>query len=241
MNSIVIAGSSLVGLLCADILSKNNSVTIIESDLEIGFPANFPGRSKNRLTIENILSNQDLHNLFIKESNKYVNFRSEWFTKLLTHKLAKNNVKIMNRSRISSITQSENNLNIAISGSEQNEKIIQCNIFIDFSSVSFSIIGNNTHQYDIESERIIKPDIPSQQFFVGICLLKDSDKLGNFELMIDRSDDLVEVWYQLGNETEPNQGWIESKTVKAYFNSQLMLLEDYYSRAEEIVNKMVIT
>ena len=46
MNSIVIAGSSLVGLLCADILSKNNSVTIIESDLEIGFPTNFPGRSK---------------------------------------------------------------------------------------------------------------------------------------------------------------------------------------------------
>ena len=59
--------------------------------------------------------------------------------------------------------------------------------------------------------------------------------------MIDRSDDLVEVWYQLGNETEPKQGWIESKTVKAYFNSQLMLLEDYYSRAEETVNKMVIT
>ena len=89
-------------------------------------------------------------------------------------------------------------MNISISGSEQNEKIIQCNIFIDFSSVSFSIIGNNTHQYDIESERIIKPDILSQQFFVGICLLKDSDKLRNFELMIDRSDDLVEVWYQLG-------------------------------------------
>ena len=76
MNSIVIAGSSLVGLLCADILSKNNSVTIIESDLEIGFPANFPGRSKNRLTIENILLNQNLQNLFIKESDKYVNFRS---------------------------------------------------------------------------------------------------------------------------------------------------------------------
>ena len=59
--------------------------------------------------------------------------------------------------------------------------------------------------------------------------------------MIDRSDDLVEVWYQLGNEMEPNQGWIESKTVGAYFKSQLMLLEDYYSKAEEIVNKQVIT
>ena len=241
MNSIVIAGSSLVGLLCADILSKSNSVTIVESDLEIGFPANFPGRSNSKLTVKNILSNQNLHNLFIKESDKYVNFRSEWFTKLLTHKLAKNNVKIMNRSRISSINQSESNLKISISGSEQNDKIIQCNTFIDFSSVSFSVIGNNTHQYDIESNRIINPDVPSKQFFVGTCLLKDSNRLGNFELMIDRSDDLVEVWYQLGNEMEPNQGWIESKTVKAFFNSQLMLLEDYYSKAEEIVNKLVIT
>ena len=56
MNSIVIIGSNLVGLLTADILSKNNSVIIIEPDLELGFPANYPGRAESSQTINEILS-----------------------------------------------------------------------------------------------------------------------------------------------------------------------------------------
>ena len=104
MNSIAIIGSNLIGLLCADILSEDNEVTIIESDLELGFPANFPGTSKNEKLIPLILQNQDTKNLFILNENGYTNFRSEWFSKLLTHKLAKNNVKILNRTRVSKIT-----------------------------------------------------------------------------------------------------------------------------------------
>ena len=46
MNSITIIGSNLIGLLCADILSEDNEVTIIESDLELVFPANYQGTSK---------------------------------------------------------------------------------------------------------------------------------------------------------------------------------------------------
>ena len=240
MNSIVIIGSNLVGLLTADILSKNNSVIIIEPDLELGFPANYPGRAESNQTIDDILSREDKNNLFLLEIEGFTNFRSEWFSKLLTHKLAKNNVEIKNRSRISSITETEDLLKISIKGSDNNQKKILCNTVIDFSKSSFSIIGNSQHEYDNDSVNIIKPQIKTKQHFVGICLLKDSQGLVNFETKIQRNDGLVEIWFEFGKQQPPNQGWIESKIVDAYFDSELMLLEDYYSKAQEIVKQMVI-
>jgi hypothetical protein len=71
-------------------------------------------------------------------------------------------------------------------------------------------------------------------------LLNDSYDLQNFEVKLQRNDDLVEVWFKIGQEDIPQHGWIESKTVHAYYESKLMLLEDYYSRAIELVEKMVI-
>ena len=239
MNSIVIIGSNLVGLLTADILAKNNSVIIIEPDLELGFPANYPGRAKNEKTINEILSNEDKQNLFLMEIDGFTNFRSEWFSKLLTHKLAKNNVNIMNRCRVSSITEIDDQLEISIQGSEINNNQILCDNAIDFSDLSFSIIGNSQHSYDLESPKIIKPKLKTREYFVGICLLSDSYDLQNCEVKLPRNDDLVEVWFISGQQELPRHGWIESKMVYAYYESKLMLLEDYYSKANELVAKMV--
>ena len=240
MNSIVIIGSNLVGLLTADILSKNNFVIIVEPDLELGFPANYPGRAESYQTINEILSHEDKSNLFLLETESFTNFRSEWFSKLLTHKLAKNNVDIMNRCRVSSITEISEQLEVSIQGSEMNNNQILCDYVIDFSDSSFSIIGNSQHTYDYESSKIIKPELSTRQYFVGICLLTDSYGLQNCEMKLQRNDDLVEVWFVSGQQELPRQGWIESKIVHAYYESKLMLLEDYYSKANELVEKMVI-
>ena len=240
MKSIVIIGSNLIGMLCADILSKNNNVTIIEPDLELGFPSSFPGRSKNETTISEILVNQSHTNLFLMKEYDFTNFRSEWFSKLLTHKLAKSDVVIKNRSRVSSINEYGDLLKISIQGSDNNQKNILCNTVIDLSKSSLTIIGNSQHQYDINSPNIIKPEIKTKQYFVGICILKDSQELTNYDTKIQRNDGLVEIWFEFGKEQQPNQGWIESKIVDAYFESKLMLLEDYYSKAQEIIKQMVI-
>ena len=76
MKSIGIIGSNLIGLLCADILSSNNQITIIDSELELGFPASFPGTSNDLDILENILQNQDQHNLFKLIKNNTINFRT---------------------------------------------------------------------------------------------------------------------------------------------------------------------
>ena len=240
MNSIVIIGSNLVGLLTADILSKNNSVIIIEPDLELGFPANYPGRAESNQTIDEILYNENKNNLFLLEIEGFTNFRSEWFSKLLTHKLAKNHVTIMNRSRVSSINEVGKKLEVSIQGSEINNSQIVCDTVIDFSESSFSIIGNSQHEYHSKSSKIIKPKLSTLQYFVGTCLLEDSYELQNFNLKLPRKDDLVEIWFEIGREKEPKHGWIESKTVHAYYDSKLMLLEDYYSKAKEVAVKTVI-
>ena len=240
MSSIVIIGSNLVGLLTADILSKNNSVIIIEPDLELGFPANYPGRAESIQTIDEILYNENKNNLFLLEIEGFTNFRSEWFSKLLTHKLAKNNVTIMNRSRVSSINEVGKKLEVSIQGSEINNSQIVCDTVIDFSESSFSIIGNSQHEYHSKSSKIIKPKLSTMQYFVGTCLLEDSYELQNFNLKLPRKDDLVEIWFEIGREEEPKHGWIESKTVHAYYDSKLMLLEDYYSKAKEVAVKTVI-
>ena len=59
MKSIAIVGSNLIGLLSADILSSKNNVTIIDSELELGFPASFPGSCIDKEVISNILGDQD--------------------------------------------------------------------------------------------------------------------------------------------------------------------------------------
>ena len=240
MNSIAIIGSNLIGLLCADILSKENSVTIIESDLELGFPANYPGTSKNEKLISTILQNQDIQNLFILNENGYTNFRSEWFSKLLTHKLAKNNVKISNRTRVSKIKEVNGLLEIYTKGSELDSNKIICNKILDFSHLSYNTIGNKNHSYELSSKNLLKPKISTKSFFVGICLIKDVKNLTNHEILIPRNDGLAEVWYQKNLQEFPPQGWIESKIVNSYFNSKLMFLEEYYSKAKEIIENMVI-
>tara|TARA_B100000945_G_scaffold312023_1_gene306014 strand:- start:737 stop:1459 length:723 start_codon:yes stop_codon:yes gene_type:complete len=240
MNSVAIIGSNLIGLLCADILSKENSVTIIESDLELGFPANYPGTSKNQKLISTILKNQDTKNLFLLNENGNTNFRSEWFIKLLTHKLAKNNVKISNRTRVSKISEINGLLEIYTKGSELDSNNIICNKILDFSHLSYNTIGNKNHSYQISSNNLFKPKINTKTFFVGICLIKDIKNLTTYEILIPRNDGLAEVWYQNNHQEFPLQGWIESKIVNSYFDSKLMLLEEYYSKAKEIVENMVI-
>ena len=91
---IVIIGGNLFSLLCADLLSKNHKIMVLEINPEPGFPTNFLGYAYKKETLETILESKTL-NLNIKQKENLICFRSEWFMKLLCHKLAKNGVKIL--------------------------------------------------------------------------------------------------------------------------------------------------
>ena len=234
MKSIGIIGSNLVGLLCADILSSNNQITIIDSELELGFPASFPGTSNDLDILENILQNQDQHNLFKLIKNSTINFRTEWLCKLITHKIAKNGVIVYNRTRVIESKEKEENIVIYTSGSDINPHHLQFDIVIDLSEYSLVSLGDLKHENYQSSSKLIKPKLPVKDFFVGICLIRDLPELKEYHLALERQDNLVEVWYVEGSEQFPNNGWIESKHVSAYYDNKLMVLDDYYDKAVEL-------
>lgn len=240
MPSITITGGGLIGLFCADILSSNHNVTVIEINAEIGFPANFPGIINQSSNISEILDSDELSNLYIFNNGKQINFRTEWFVKLLSHKLAKNKVDIIHRTRIESTSINKNQLNLKLKGSDSNKNNLITDKLVNFSDSLITGPKGQIHTIDDSLDQIIKPEIPIKQFFVGTCLRNNLTNLNKSKLIIERSDGLAEVWYEQGEKESPKQGWIESKTLNAYYNSKIMTVDEYYKKAQEIINSMVI-
>ncbi|MDB4656937.1 hypothetical protein OAE50_01580 [Candidatus Poseidoniaceae archaeon] len=240
MPSITITGGGLIGLFCADILSSKHNVTIIEINAEIGFPANFPGIISQSNNISKLLDSAELSNLYIFDTGNQINFRTEWFVKLLSHKLAKSKVDIIHRTRIESILLEKNQLNLQLKGSESNFKTLETDKLIDFSETLLPGPKGQIHTIEGNLDQIIKPDIPTKQFFVGTCLRNDLINLNKSKIIIERSDGLAEVWYEVNEKETPKQGWIESKILNAYYNSKIMTVDDYYKKAQDIINTMVI-
>ena len=240
MSSITITGGGLIGLFCADILSSNHDVTIIEINAEIGFPANFPGIINQSNNISKLLDSEQLSNLYIYENGNNINFRTEWFVKLLSHKLAKNKVDIIHRTRIESTSIVKEQLNLELKGSDSNKKHLITDKLLNFSDSLILGPKGQTHKIDDSLDQIINPKIPTKQFFVGTCLRNNVSNLDKSKLIIERSDGLAEVWYELSEKQTPKQGWIESKTLNAYYNSKIMIVDEYYQKAQQIIDTMVI-
>jgi len=240
MSSITITGGGLIGLFCADILSSKHNVIIVEINAEIGFPANFPGIINQSNNISKILDSEELSNLYIFDNGNEINFRTEWFVKLLSHKLAKNKVDIIHRTRIESTSINKNQLNLQLKGSESNKNNLITDKLIDFSESLITGPKGQKHTINGNLDQIIKPKIPTKQFFVGTCLRNDLSNLNNSKLIIERSDGLAEVWYELNENETPKQGWIESKTLNAYYDSKIMTVDEYYKKAQQIIDTMVI-
>ena len=240
MSSITITGGGLIGLFCADILSSNHDIKIIEINAEIGFPANFPGIINQSNNISKLLDSEELSNLYIFDNDNQINFRTEWFVKLLSHKLAKNKVDIIHRTRIESISINKNKLNLELKGSDSNKKHLVSDKLLNFSESLITGPKGQTHTIDDSLDQIINPKIPTKQFFVGTCLRTNLSNLNNSKLIIERSDGLAEVWYEFGEKETPTQGWIESKILNAYYDSRIMTVDEYYQKAQQIIDTMVI-
>ena len=224
MSSITITGGGLIGLFCADILSSKHNVTIVEINAEIGFPANFPGIINQSNNISEILDSEDLSNLYIFDNGNEINFRTEWFVKLLSHKLAKNKVDIIHRTRIESTLINKNQLNLQLKGSESNKNNLITDKLIDFSESLITGPKGQKHTINDSLDQIIKPKIPTKQFFVGTCLRNNLSNLNKSNLIIERSDGLAEVWYEFGEKEIPQP----QDVAKSFFGVKINLLSKIF-------------
>jgi hypothetical protein len=149
-------------------------------------------------------------------------------------------VDIIHRTRIESTSINKKQLNLELKGSDSNKKYLITDKLLNFSDSLILGPKGQIHTIDDSLDQIINPKIPTKQFFVGTCLRNNVSNLNNSKLVIERSDGLAEVWYEIGEKQTPKQGWIESKTLNAYYNSKIMIVDEYYQKAQQIIDTMVI-
>ncbi|MAR93873.1 MAG: hypothetical protein CMA45_02195 [Euryarchaeota archaeon] len=235
MYDITIIGGSLSGLISAIKLSKFHKVCIIDINQEIGFPTNFPGFSKDITLIKEILSKEDISNLYLKENDIGWGMRSEWLVKYLTQLSAKNRVDILNRTRVSNIFF-EGQFNIEIVGGGPQNNLITSKIIIDETKQIHSGPGEINHTTKIENNNIIKLDNSFSNYFAGIIPTEKSRNFSNSLLQIERDDGLTEVWF----EKQPTEhiNWIEIKNCRSPSKESPMLVDDYFICCDEIIKQV---
>lgn len=234
MYDITIIGGSLSGLISAINLSDDYSICIIDINQEIGFPTNFPGFSNNIDLVKNILSKEDQSNLYLQENNIGWGMRSEWLIKYLTQLSAKKGVDIINRTRVTNIFF-EDNFNIEIIGGGPQNNIINSKIIIDETKQIHSGPGEKNHTILIENDRLINIESELCGYFSGIIPTKNSPKLDNTLFQINREDGLTEFWFN--SKPEDHIDWIEIKSCNSPTISGPMVIDDYFTRADEIAKQ----
>lgn len=231
---IVIIGGNLFSLLCADLLSKNHKIMVLEINPEPGFPTNFLGYAYKKETLETILESKTL-NLNIKQKENLICFRSEWFMKLLCHKLAKKGVKILNRCRVLNYEYIDK-FNINTSIDNNLKEYITADLILDFTSISYPGPGNNKHKVSDNNKKIhIYRNDKIKQYFVGTCLL--GHNMQDYLLCLDRNDNLSELIYESKPVNDPENGWIEAKNVLLIENYNIASLDYYYSQSKQYIEQ----
>ena len=235
MYDIAIIGGSLSGLISAIRLSESHKICIIDINQEIGFPTNFPGLTKDIKSIQKILLEEDLSNLYLKENNIGWGMRSEWLVKYLTQLSAKKGVNILNRTRVSNIFF-EDQFNIEIIGGGPQNNIINSKIIIDEINQIHPGPGERNHVISLENNKIIKLDNDFSNYFAGIIPTKKSKKFDKSLFQIEREDGLTEVWFN--EKPTEHINWIEIKNCNSPSNQGPMLVDDYFNRCEEIIKQV---
>ena len=234
MYDIAIIGGSLSGLISAIELSNNNKICIIDINQEIGFPTNFPGLVNDVELIKKILATEELDNLYLNQNKKGWAMRSEWLIKYLTHLSAKKGVEILNRTRVSNIFY-DDSFNIEIIGGGPNNNIIRSKIIIDETKQIHAGPGEKNHKIPIDNKKIISIETDNQQYFSGIIPTDNIDNLPENLFQINRGDGLTEVWFD--KQPKEHVNWIEIKKCNSPSNQNLMIIDDYFHRANEINNQ----
>lgn len=231
---ITIIGGNLFSLLCADILSKNHNIHVLEINPEPGFPTNFLGYAYKKETLDDLLEFNNL-NLNIKQQDDLICFRSEWFIKLLCHKLAKKGIKILNRCRVLGFEYMDK-IEIKTSLDDNLKTNITADLILDFTSISYPGPGNNKHKIDTNAgEKIhVYNNKKTKEYFVGTCL--SNHNMEDYLLCLERNDRLSELVYESKPIQDPESGWIETKTISLIENFDIASLDFYYSQSQKYID-----
>ena len=236
MYDVVIIGGSLSGIITAIQLSKDYKVCLIDINQEIGFPTNFPGLIKNIKLLDELFEDLNQSKLYLKENQFGWGLRSEWLMKHLTNLAAKQGTEILNRTKVTNVFI-DKHLSLEIIGGGPDNRTINTKIIIDESQKISPGPGKKNHKIPIKNSNIIKTEIKTKKFFVGITLSIEDYPIELSKLVIERDDGLIEVWFEEMPKIMPNNGWIEIKNLESPILDRIMLVDDYFNNSENIIQE----
>ena len=211
---ILILGATLEGLLSSlELHQQGHRISLVDLEAEFGMPTNHPGRVLEIDKLKNMLSPSEIAFLNFHQNEDGWGFRFEWLMKFLGAQCAKVGIECYLRTRLISITRQEEQLYAQLSN---NERTIPAELLvdtvIDCTQKETAYPGHLSHQFD--PNLVSRLSGPSTCKWVGGLALREDveNQSPKSELLLERADGLVELWWLRQANWQPRTGFLEKMT-----------------------------
>lgn len=236
-----IIGGSLQGILLSIQLASEHEITVFELDAEIGTPAWHPGYIVNPDLLSTFLTEEQRSFLMLKQCKDGWGMRWEWLMKHLTIIAAQRGVSLRTRTRIQQTTEDGEYIVVETSSNETSQpSTFTFNHLIDAQTphqkpgrLNHTLHQNHTTQYPFEES------IP---WFGGILSNHHLPKTTPLvpELILPRSDNLTELWWNTENYWIPEEGYIEEIRISLPKDKSMISFDAMYQKTTEFLQKFTI-
>ena len=240
--NIGIVGGSLEGILLSLQLAPHHDVTVFELDAEIGTPAWHPGYIVNPSLLDDFLTNEQRSFLLLKQCADGWGMRWEWLMKHLTIVAAQRGVSLRTRTRILQSSRDGEHVVVETSSNETSQpSIFSFDRLINTQTahqkpggLQHSMNPDHTTHYPFEDSISWFGGILSHQHLPSPVPLSP-------ELILPRSDNLTELWWNSEEYWIPEEGYIEEIRISLPKDKSNVSFDAMYQKTVEFLHYLMET
>jgi len=237
-----IIGGSLQGVLLALHLTPEHKITLFELDAEIGTPAWHPGYIIEPKILESFLSPEQLSFLMLKKNPSGWGFRWEWLMKHLTIIAAQQGVHLRTRTKIKQTSQDGPLIIVETSTNETSQPTVFTFNHLINTQFTTKKPGNHHHLFN-KDHCINYPFHETIPWFGGILSSTHLPEVFTPKpnILLHRSDNLVELWWDNENYWNPPKGYIEEMKVQLPKDVKNISFDTVYNNTLEFIQTIIRT
>ena len=238
--NIGIVGGSLEGILLSLQLAPRHDVTVFELDAEIGTPAWHPGYIVNPGLLDDFLTNEQRSFLLLKQCADGWGMRWEWLMKHLTIVAAQRGVSLRTRTRILQSSRDGEYIVVETSSNETSQpSIFSFDRLINTQTahqkpggLHHSMNPEHTTDYPFEDSITWFGGILSHQHLPSPVPLSP-------ELILPRSDNLTELWWNSEEYWTPEEGYIEEIRISLPKDKSNVSFDAMYQKTTDFLHYLM--
>ena len=239
--NIVLVGGTLEALLLSAELIKDHDVSIIEIEAEIGLPVHHPGRVIDRSLLDQYMDSEQQSFLKLKTNEQGWGCRWEWIVKHIAHHSARLGVEFFTRTQILEHRVVDGRIHLSLNTSERNlpQHLIADKV-IEMNPLSRTGPGRHQHIWTPDSPQLYDHP-PMSEWFGGVVSKSNvpSQEEPHANLILERSDGLVEFWWKTPSTWRPIGGFIEQCTTELPSEIESVSFDSALQRARSYAKKVL--